>query len=82
MTRPPKDTAIQRLQRALAPTEALKQRRRGSSEFEKWHRDTYNAIAYTFGKDSRQILHFDAIFLDNTPQALQIQRGNRSISAE
>ena len=57
MTTPPKDKAIQRLQRALDAIEDLKQSKRRSSspEFKKWHRDTKIAIARTFGEDSSQM---------------------------
>ncbi len=63
MTRPPKDTAIQRLQRALDAIECLKQSKRRSSapEFEKWYRDTEIAIANTFGDDSRNVKDFTNI---------------------
>ena len=61
MTRPPKDTAIQRLQRALDAIVDLKQRRNGSSEFEKWRRNTEIAIANTFGEDSRHVKDFTKI---------------------
>ena len=55
MTRPPKDTAIRRLQKALGSIVDLKQRRRRSPEFEKWRRDTKIAVAHTFGEDSSQM---------------------------
>ena len=60
MTRPPKDKAIQRLQKALNAIEDLKQQQRRSSspEFAKWHRNTEIAIANTFGEDSRPCKRF------------------------
>ncbi len=63
MTRPPKDTAIQRLQKALDSIKDLKQSKRRSSspEFKKWHRNTKIAIAYTFGEDSSQVEDFARI---------------------
>ncbi len=63
MTRPPKDTAIQRLQRALDAIEDLKQSKHHSSspEFIKWRRNTKIAIAHTFEKDSSQMEDFDGI---------------------
>ena len=63
MTRPPKDTAIQRLQRALDAIENLKQAKRRSSspEFQKWCRNTEIAIANTFGEDSRHVRDFTSI---------------------
>lgn len=62
MTRPPKDTAIQRLQRALDAVEDLKQQRHSSSpEFQKWHRNTEIAIANTFGESSRHVKDFTNI---------------------
>ena len=63
MTRPPKDTAIQRLQKALDAVEGLKQQQQHSSspEFQKWHRNTEIAIANTFGEDSRHVKDFTTI---------------------
>ncbi len=61
MTRPLKDKAIERLRKALDPIKDLKQRDRGSPEFEKWHRDTEIAIANTFGDDSRNVKDFTNI---------------------
>ena len=63
MTRPPKDTAIQRLQRALDAIEDLKQSKHRSSspEFIKWRRNTKIAIAHTFEKDSSQMEDFAGI---------------------
>ncbi|MDE2698980.1 MAG: hypothetical protein OXI23_08930, partial [Gemmatimonadota bacterium] len=61
MTRPPKDKAIQRLQKALDAIADLKQCRRGSPEFEKWRRNTEIAIANTFGEDSRHVKDFTKI---------------------
>ena len=61
MTRPPKDKAIQRLQKALDAIEDLKQRPEDSSEFQKWHRNTEIAIANTFGENSRHVRDFTSI---------------------
>ena len=63
MTTPPKDKAIQRLQRALDAIEDLKQSKRRSSspEFKKWHRNTEIAIANTFGEDSSHVRDFTTI---------------------
>ena len=63
MTRPLKDTAIQRLQKALDPIESLKQqqRRTSSPEFQKWRRNTKIAIANTFGEDSSHVRDFTTI---------------------
>ena len=61
MTRPPKDTAIQRLQTALDAIEDLKQRRSESSEFRKWRRNTEIAIANTFGESTRHVKDFTNI---------------------
>ena len=63
MTRPPKDTAIQRLQKALDAVEGLKQQQQHSSspEFQKWHRNTEIAIANTFGENSRHVKDFTNI---------------------
>lgn len=61
MTRPPKDTAIQCLQKAQDSIEDLKQLRRSSPEFKKWRRDTEIALVHTFGKDSRQMEDFAGI---------------------
>ncbi|MCY4352239.1 MAG: nucleotide-binding protein [Gemmatimonadetes bacterium] len=63
MTRPSKDKAIQRLQRALDAIENLKQQQHRSSspEFHKWHRNTKIAIAHTFGQDSSQVEEFTTI---------------------
>ena len=61
MTRPPKDKAIQRLQKALDAIADLKQCRRGSPEFEKWRRNTEITIANTFGEDSRHVKDFTKI---------------------
>ena len=61
MTRPPKDKAIQRLQTALDAIEDLKQRRRGSPEFEKWHRNTEIAIANTFVESKCHVEDFTTI---------------------
>lgn len=61
MTRPPKDIAIQRLQKALDAIEDLRQCDIGSSEFKKWHRNTEIAIANTFGDNSRHVEDFTKI---------------------
>ncbi|MCY3870191.1 MAG: nucleotide-binding protein [Gemmatimonadetes bacterium] len=63
MTRPPKDKAIQRLQKALNAIEDLKQQQRRSSspEFQKWDRNTEIAIANTFGENSRHVSDFTSI---------------------
>ena len=63
MTRPPKDKAIQRLQKALDSIESLKQQQRRSSspEFARWYRNTEIAITNTFGEDSRPVKDFTNI---------------------
>ena len=61
MTRPPKDIAIQRLQKALDAIEDLKQLRSSSPEFQKWRRNTEIAIANTFDEDSRHVRDFTSI---------------------
>ena len=63
MTRPPKDKAIQRLQKALDSIADLKQShwKSDSPKFEKWRRNTKIAITYTFGEDSRQVEDFGRI---------------------
>ena len=48
MDRPPKSKSVQRLQRLLDAIRELQSRPRGSSEFEKWRRDTAVAISNTF----------------------------------
>ena len=48
MDRPPKSKSVQRLQRLLDAIRELQSRPRGSSEFEKWRRDTEVAISNTF----------------------------------
>ena len=80
MTRPPKDKAIQRLQKALNAIEDLKQQQ-GYDEspvFKKWHRNTEIAIANTFGCDSRNVKDFADIYysllfpLDTDPEPPQV----------
>lgn len=61
MTRPPKDKAIQRLQKALNAIEGLKQLSSSSPEFQKWDRNTEIAIANTFGENSRHVSDFTSI---------------------
>ena len=61
MTRPPKDKAIQRLQKALDTIADLKQRRSESSEFKIWHRNTEIAIANTFAESTRHVKDFTTI---------------------
>ena len=63
MIRPPKDKAIQRLQRALDAIEDLQQSKRRSSspEFKKWQRNTEITIANTFGDNSRHVKDFTVI---------------------
>lgn len=55
---PSKEKAIQRLEKRLEMIPHLETMRSGSSEFEKWHRDTSVAIIYTFGEGSRQDREF------------------------
>ena len=61
MTRPPKDKAIQRLQKALNAIEGLKQLSSSSPEFQKWKRNTEIAVANTFGENSRHERDFTSI---------------------
>ena len=61
MSRPTKDAAKQRLQRALAEIPALKELAHGSQEFAKWHRDTRVAIENTFEGSQSRIKEFNDI---------------------
>lgn len=61
MPRPAKTEAKKRLQRALDSIPDLKQLRRNSPAFEKWHRDTRVAITNTFRDSSSHVKEFDAI---------------------
>ena len=56
-----KARAKERLQRALDEIPDLKQLRRNSPEFKKWHRDTEVAIRNTFGESSSHVQDFGAI---------------------
>ena len=61
MGRPTKAKAIERLQKALDKIPELKQLRRNSPDFEKWHRDTRIAIVNTFGNESNHEKDFNDI---------------------
>ena len=76
MPRPTKARAVERLQRVLDAIPDLKQLRRGSPEFEKWHRDTKVAIVHTFedspskAKDFEDIRYsLSAFVIDRTPDS-------------
>ena len=56
--RPPKNTAMSRLQKLLEKVPELEQTERGSPDFQKWHRNTEVAIAHTFGEESRHVSEF------------------------
>lgn len=58
MSTKPKSKAIERLQRALVAIPDLKSQRRGSPEFEKWHRNTQVAIGKTFPESARHLKDF------------------------
>ena len=60
MNRPAKDIAIERLQKSLDQISELEQKR-GSSDFQKWHRNTEIAITHTFGEKSRHASEFRGI---------------------
>ena len=61
MIRPRKDKATKRLQKALDTISELKQQRRHSPEFQKWHRDTEVAISNTFGDNTSHVKDFKRI---------------------
>ena len=61
MPKPTKTQAKRRLQRALDSIPQLKQLRRNSSKFKKWHRDTLVAITNTFGGSSSHAKEFGDI---------------------
>ena len=61
MVIPSKASAKERLQRARDGIPDLQQLPYGSPSFEKWHRDTKVAIAYTFGNPSSQAQEFEAV---------------------
>ena len=61
MNRPAKGIAIERLRKSLDKISELEQKKRGSSDFNKWHRNTEVAIAHTFGEESRHVSEFRAI---------------------
>lgn len=75
MARPPKGKAIERLNKAIDEIADLSQRRNGSPEFEKWHRNTEIAIANTFGEKSRHVKDFTDVYYsvfimsDSTPDS-------------
>jgi len=56
-----KQKAIGILQRQIALIGTLKQRKRFSPQFKKWHRDTQIAIERIFGKDGRHLSDFTKI---------------------
>ena len=61
MNRPPKDRALQRLQKALDAISELREIEHGSKEFTKWRRDTQVAITNTFGDNTNHIVDFNRI---------------------
>jgi hypothetical protein len=68
-----KAKAIDRLTKLLKMIPALKQTRRGSSEFQQWQRNAGVAIANTFGESSR---HFDEFNL--IPYSLMLITGGET----
>lgn len=75
MSKPAKAKAIERLQKSLNAIPDLKQKRHGSPDFEKWHRNTKVAIGNTFGEESRHVKDFTNIYFSlmvitsNTPDS-------------
>ena len=61
MERPSKAKAIERLQKVLKEIPALMELERGSSEFEKWHRNTKVAIEKTFLNEPSKLEDFLSI---------------------
>ena len=61
MNRPDKNTAIERLKKALDPIPELKSRSDDSPDFMKWKRDTQVALLNTFGSDSHNLEEFNEI---------------------
>lgn len=81
MTRPPKDKAIQRLQKALNAIEGLKQLSSSSPEFQKWYRNTEIAIVNTFGGNSRNVEDFaDIDYIPLIPLASEKEKRQAYIS--
>ncbi len=56
-----KTKALERLKTKRDMIDHLKSIRRGSSELQKWHRDTQVAIERIFGTDSRHVEDFNNI---------------------
>ena len=61
MARPNKTKALERLQAVLDEIPALKQLKKESPEFTKWHRNAEICIANTFGEKSRNVGDFSHI---------------------
>lgn len=58
MSKRNKSVSVDRLQRALEEIAELEQIQRGSSDFDKWKRNTKLAISYTFGEKSHHVREF------------------------
>jgi predicted nucleotide-binding protein len=65
MTKPSKGDALKYLRESLDAIPQLKELKRNSPEFEKWHRNTRVAIGKIFGDDSSQISDFNQIQFSN-----------------
>ena len=61
MQRPPKATAISRIQRVQDQIPGLHGLDTSSPGFEQWHRDTRVAITNAFGDHSQQLADFTAV---------------------
>ena len=78
MTNSSKSKAIERLKRARAEISRLKDMRRFSPEFEKWHRNTKIAIVNTFGEKNPHVGEFTNIsYIPYVPRVRLIRDGKR-----